>query len=256
MSTRSDIRDGTNQDNLKLRDGLIYTRRCGWIDLGHLNPYNRRSEIGAANLWQQILSEKAYLKRKACRPATSAGNHALTIAHHLKRPKECETDPEFRFPNGIAGFKVIYRQDHAGYPGRPGRQGIYAVQKGLTLKQKQQVALAIMMEVSLRFERLQLSFPAITDSGFSQEDLVSNLIGYYIGIGEIDQITALKACEPVSKAAALEIWDNDGSVGQNKNFEWTPRFAKKGINKPKGLPDQFRSIKPAKKGILFQEIFN
>ena len=54
MSKREDILDGTEILNLMKKYGLIYTCNCGWIDLGHLNPENKRKEIGATNLWKQI----------------------------------------------------------------------------------------------------------------------------------------------------------------------------------------------------------
>jgi hypothetical protein len=42
MSKREDILDGTEILNLMKKYGLIYTCNCGWIDLGHLNPENKR----------------------------------------------------------------------------------------------------------------------------------------------------------------------------------------------------------------------
>jgi hypothetical protein len=50
MTKRSDIIDGSSASGRKY--GLIYTKRCGWVDLGHANPE------GANSLWQQVLKEK------------------------------------------------------------------------------------------------------------------------------------------------------------------------------------------------------
>lgn len=50
MTSRSEIIDGTQAIGRKY--GLIYTRRCGWVDLGHANP------DGAKKLWDMILNEK------------------------------------------------------------------------------------------------------------------------------------------------------------------------------------------------------
>ena len=63
MSKKSDIVDGRVTANLMAKYGLVYTCNCGWVDLGHLTPTNPRKEIGAANLWKQIVDEgKAVLK--------------------------------------------------------------------------------------------------------------------------------------------------------------------------------------------------
>lgn len=50
MTKRSDIIDGSDASGKKY--GLIYTKRCGWVDLGHANPE------GANSLWQHVLKEK------------------------------------------------------------------------------------------------------------------------------------------------------------------------------------------------------
>ncbi len=49
MTSRADIVDGAEANGRKY--GLIYTRKCGWVDLGHANP------AGALGLWNQILNE-------------------------------------------------------------------------------------------------------------------------------------------------------------------------------------------------------
>ena len=45
----------------------------------------------------------------------------------------------------------------------------------------------------------------LTKSGFSQDDLVSNLIGFYIGIGKLDRMKILKTCHPVSDETAQRV---------------------------------------------------
>ncbi len=50
MTEKSDIIDGRSATGKK--SGLIYTEKCGWVDLGHANP------AGALELWQKILKEK------------------------------------------------------------------------------------------------------------------------------------------------------------------------------------------------------
>ena len=113
------------------------------------------------------------------------------------------------------------------------------------------------MEVSLGFENVQVSLSALTDSGFSEEDLVSNLIGFYAVVHESLDWRTL--CRPVSKEASLKIWDAKGSVGSRKNKTFAPKFhecdecqAKHHIIRPQ-FPALFNSIQPASKGIDFDE---
>ena len=49
MTSRSDIIDSAQAVGRKY--GLIYTKKCGWIDLGHANP---DGPDGAKNLWKRI----------------------------------------------------------------------------------------------------------------------------------------------------------------------------------------------------------
>src|SRR5215510_2136434 len=51
MSKFEDIVDGTAPDIETVRRGLVYTCRCGWIDLGHARADN------AAQLWRSISTE-------------------------------------------------------------------------------------------------------------------------------------------------------------------------------------------------------
>ncbi len=243
MSERKDILDGLDEDNWKSNRGLIYTCRAGWIDLGHLNPHNARPEIGAANLWKNI----------------RIGGKTYTPPYH---------DPYgySRRINKLKGFLVYYRQDHANRPGKPGIGKTYLVKHGLSNAQKKRVALSIFMDVSKSFETLQARMSFMTDSGFSQEDLVSNLIGFYIGIGEISRRRALEICHPVSKQAALSIWDREGAVGQNKNRTWQPQYPDSTVHATeqycrdeclyveKSFPKEFQTIKPIRQGILHEEL--
>ena len=120
------------------------------------------------------------------------------------------------------------------------------------------------MEVSLEFEDYQDFFPKyLTDSGFSQEDLVSNLIGFHIAVGSTTKAEVLAIAKPVSKETALAIWDRNGSVGSNKNKGFKPLYTPDTwaikttacSDECAGIvpraPDFLEKIKPAKKGVLF-----
>lgn len=253
MTKRKDILDGRLEENLHKKFGLIYTCNCGWVDLGHITPTNNRMIIGATNLWKQMKDESKPVLKSECR-------------RRIFTPNECKKEPEFHFPDGKTGYLVHHRQDHAGIITKPGREGKYIVKHGLNLEQKKSVALAIFMEVSIRFENLQSAFSFATDSGYSQDDLVSNLIGFYIGINEVQRLPIIKKCHPVSDKAAYAIWDRDGAVGKNKNKAWSPKLADDVVSitedackieclrQPKKLPAELRRIQPAKKGQLHVEL--
>jgi hypothetical protein len=256
VSKRKDILDGRIRSNWMRSYGLLYTCNAGWLDLGHLNPNNLRQEIGATNLWNTIKNE---------------GNNSSRCFIKTRRGIRYRDNGECndKFPDGSEAFQVYYRQDHGGIPGKPGREGRYLVKKGLTIEQKKMVALSILMEVTIKFENLQevAGWFGVTDSGYSQEDLVSNLIGFYIATGEVNRMTAIEACHPISDRAARKIWDTEGPVGDSKNKKWSPSLAvntnikdgDKSIDEcahsKKKFPKIFQKIKPVRKGIWHKDFF-
>ncbi len=238
--------------------GLIYTCNLGWLDLGHMNPKSTRPHTGASALWKEINGGGPDVKycsgtqREICNMSSMANRH-----------------PTVKFSNDTStGFKVIYKQAMgARIFGTQLSTGItreYIVRHNLTLDEKKSVALAIFMEVSLEFEKYQEFFPKfVTESGYSQEDLVSNLIGFHIAVGTITKSQVIAMAKPVSRETALAIWDRNGSVGGNKNRGFKPLYSPDTsattrtacMNECNGIsprpPDFLYSIKPAKKGALY-----
>ncbi|TQM90393.1 hypothetical protein [Roseinatronobacter monicus] len=272
MSEFADIARAWNQYNQRrtwdgVNYGLIYTCNCGWVDLGHLNPFSTRPEIGAANLWRAMNAQGPAVMRNACDP-TLGDRVMYGVAGSILRARlaRCADDPYLRFADGSTGFRVRYRQDHAGYPGRPGREGIFLIKHGLTQTRARAVALSIFMDVSHRFERFQSSIPPrwMTDSGYSQEDLVSNLIGFYIGLGILSKSEAIAACHPVGQATAEDIWRRQGAVGSHKNYSFKPQLQATAVDdttalmcrddcagQARRLPAVFQTITPAPEGVDF-----
>lgn len=138
MTKRSDIVDGFLASNLKY--GLIYTKKCGWVDLGHANPSG-----GASILWDKIKNEKG--------------------------------DP----PSKPGYYRITYSQKMGNKHIKVGVEKKFDIKKGLKLDQKKSVALAIFLDISKEFETMQGNWfwSFFTNSSFSAEDLVSNLIGFY-----------------------------------------------------------------------------
>lgn len=212
MSTRADIGN----------DRLIYTCNCGWVDKGHADPRPAsRPNIGAVALWNQLIQESGRRSRQISPP----------------------------------GFQVIYRQDMFKYKISVGDTGTYFVSFGLTTAQKESVALTIFMQISMKFEEIQGSFPwsmQTADSSFSEEDLVSDLIGFYTAVRPGTDYMSL--CKPVSKEASYRVWDQSGSVGSHKNREFKPRFHPCDECKDTpAFPKELQQIVPASKGAQFRD---
>jgi hypothetical protein len=256
VSKFEDIRDGSDPANWTKTSGILYTCNAGWIDLGHLNPRSSRPEIGAANLWRQV--------SKQGQPAVDPSCERLVSGFEdLPRPFYCFD----QFPDGQRGHLVRYRQDQT--RARVGIENYYIVRPGLTVAEQRSVALAIFQEVSLQFEAMQLAveWTRVTNSGFSREDLISNLIGFYIGVGVTTQADAVRLCHPVSKKAAQAIWQRDGALGvrQNKNRNWQPKLADTAVlldkavtdecaMEPRVFPKLFTTIRPATNGNWFRKL--
>jgi hypothetical protein len=172
------------------RGRLIYTCNCGWVDLGHANPTRTlRPHIGAVTLWEDI-------------------------------QKELGTRSEYD-----SGFLVVYSQDMVKWRLSAAETGHYFVRSRLDLKQKKAIALAIFQEISMRFETMQGSFPYgifSGDSSFSQEDLVSNLIGFYKAV--YPDIDFIGLCDPVSRESSKQVWKTSGGVGSRKNRTFKPLY--------------------------------
>ncbi|QPT14023.1 hypothetical protein I6G37_03145 [Serratia rubidaea] len=116
----------------------------------------------------------------------------------------------------------------------------WRIKRGRTYAERQSIALAMMMSLAVKFERLQASFPInlVTDSGFSGEDLVSNLLGFYRVVTIQNPFPFL---QPVSKEEALMRWDFYGKIGSWKNEGFTPLLFPD--------PERFRYAHP-RKGML------
>jgi hypothetical protein len=272
MSKREDIIDGAAA--IDVNRGLVYTCNLGWLDLGHMDPRELRPHVGATALWRQIQSGGPDATAPWCgwphgRQTCGPGPGNVTRGVHM--PVAARKDTTVRFADGATGFKVVSAQQMGARFGlgisiRGHLQREYVVRHGLGQLQKRAVALSIFMEVSLGFERMQGSFPfgmVTGDSSFSLEDLVSNLVGFYIAIGAVTKAHVLNAARPVSKTAALQIWDRDGSVGSRKNREFVPHLTADAsydsgrscndacIGQPRSFPAFLSSVRPAAKGQLF-----
>jgi len=120
------------------------------------------------------------------------------------------------------GFKVQYSQPPSRYSKNITKN--YYVRSGLSSVERESVALAIFMEVTYGFQTVQTEFPYgwTTDSGFSAENLVSNIIGFYRAVRPGRDYISM--CQPVSKEAALQVWDAQRGAGGEENDLGCPVF--------------------------------
>ncbi|WP_039054753.1 hypothetical protein [Enterobacter sp. Bisph1] len=104
---------------------------------------------------------------------------------------------------------------------RSGKVMSWKIRRGRPYWEREQIALAMMISMSYQFEAFQGAFPnnIVTDSSFSGEDLVSNLLGFYRVISQQNPFPQLL---PISKEEALERWDYYGEIGQWKNKTFEP----------------------------------
>ena len=104
---------------------------------------------------------------------------------------------------------------------RSGKVMTWRIRRGRNYFEQRCIALTMMMTVARRFEAFQSSFPdnLVTDSGFSGEDLVSDLLGFYRIVSVQNPFLMLR---PVSKAEALKRWDHYGKIGNWKNETFQP----------------------------------
>ncbi|RRZ88562.1 hypothetical protein [Erwinia sp. 198] len=97
----------------------------------------------------------------------------------------------------------------------------WRIRKGRPHHERKSIALAMMMTMARGFEAFQGAFPnnLVTDSGFSGEDLVSDLLGFYRVVSIQNPFEMLR---PVSKIEALKRWDYYGKIGAWKNETFRP----------------------------------
>jgi len=160
--------------------GLIYSDVLGWIDMGHA-----RGDDVEELMRQFIMGERS----------------------------------------GQDYYVVMYRQDmnivKFGSRLGLGRFARWEIKRGRNIHDIYRIMLAMMMSTAQSFENLQSLklFTWYTDSGFSGEDLVSDLFGFYRAIRPgfyADQV------KPVSYESALRRWDYYGAIGSFKNRGFKP----------------------------------
>lgn len=131
------------------------------------------------------------------------------------------------FRNGESGNNQTYRVNYNQkmYIRRKkfgtGKFVCWEIKKGLSLEEIHSIALSMMLSTAQLFEDYQSQwfFSWHTDSGFSGEDLTSDLLGFYRAILPSNYQSRLRL---VSKQEALKRWDFYGPIGNYKNKGFLP----------------------------------
>jgi hypothetical protein len=216
----------SGRDDIFPKDGwrrLSYTRRCGWVDWGHALPFS------AEDLKKQIDTEQSGL--------ATIDRLQITL-------------------DGAPAYVVSYGQEMGRFNIKVSAVAHWVVRKGLSREQRRSAALGIYMAASHRFERLQgdLPYSLVSNSSYSLEDLVSNLIGFYAEFEKVPIARMRTICGEVSVDESLHIWDTylpDG-VGGMKNRSFTPRLfpTTEGVRSPAdtSFPPLLQTIRPSTAG--------
>jgi len=217
---------------------LAYSCNCGWIDKGHagigrFRVVNTDLTQGAINLWKQIQSEMY--------GTSDTINNKPCFRVHYRQAMGTTTNSQVLRKLFAFDGKTLLRVSHFGH---------YLVQKGLPKERKEEIALRIFLDVSYGFESMQSGFPFFLSSGFSQEDLISNLLGFYSAVRGVSEGQIKQLCQFTSKHASLAVWDaqiKNGKIGDVKNRDSAkPNFypCSECKTQPQ-FPSLFKSIKRA-----------
>lgn len=132
---------------------------------------------------------------------------------------------EFRIgeASGKPYYTIQYLQYMRAFGSRigTGKFICWEVKRGRSQREIYSIMLAMMMQTARLFENYQSQwfFSWYTDSGFSGEDLASDLLGFYRTILPTDYRPRLKL---VSKESALRRWDHYGPIGDFKHTGFSP----------------------------------
>ena len=208
---------------------LIYSENAGWIDWGHANPE------GLEYFWSQFTSNET---RSADIMLESQGYYYISYAQRMMK-------------------KVM------GVPIRDSVTSHFMYKKGLSLGDRESVALGIFMYVTDQFEGLQASgiYGLVSNSGNSEEDRPSNLIGFYRAVRKYTrpQIEAWAKVTTAEESRCL--WDKIGGLKQNSG-SWHPADYNKQLSEIRGKevpalvwPAQLSLITPAQENGLWRRFF-
>lgn len=156
-----------------------FSTRCGWIDWGHASPG---------------LAHDLVARVRTASASVAAGG----------QPADLST-PEMT----SRGLGVVLSSAKVNVK----------LKQALSEAQVLQVALSIFKRLSIDFETQQAWTDSIGDSSFAQEDLPSNLIGFYMAARNFTRADLTTICGVVDRQAALQEFDARPAFTKNTTFQ-------------------------------------
>lgn len=210
---------------------VSYTCRYGFVDWGHASPGRPSDPNSLAALHRQLTTERGLWVGSDTLDLRLNGRPAFLLTYGMGMGKR------------VFGMKLgISTMSH------------WVVQRQLNVRQREAVALGMLRLATLEFERIQERMGL--SSGFSAEDLPSNILGLlslFRGLSD-QQLRAMLG--EVDVKASTDVWDRHlgrGGLGATKNRDFAPRLfpcdACKG--KDTSLPALFSQAPHARSGGLW-----
>lgn len=204
-----------------LKKKILFSPIYGWVDLTHAFTDTTRDEpyIGIEKLWDQ-----------------------------LKTPPSPD-----RIYRGY--FSVNYKQDIIKNPLSfiklsIGIERQYLLKPNLSLSERKSIALAIVQDVTIRFESLQSLHPT-SGSSFEPADLPSNMLNFYrnvdgISKNEIEELIGFTT--PKQSIEVYRMYPGTFTDKKYKHYKFSPpkHFASPYTSDNFGTPDRLNTIIPAK----------
>ncbi len=201
-------------------ESLVYTCNCGWVDTGHLTEFGIVNKVRGRKTGLKSISRNGY-------KISGTGS----------------SDAPFYLPY----FVGYYARD-------------YFVATTLGDKENS-VALAIMHDLAFGHETSQNEsvtnavgiLLGIGGTGFSEEDLPSHELGFYMKLLNLtkEQVLEKELCHKLTKAQSLRVWDEGGDAALGHPF-FRPAYKNTktvrqccGTSPPK-WPDKFDSVTPSR----------
>jgi len=160
---------------------------------------------------------------------------------------------------GDRSYELVRYSQHQEYNGiKTWVTKEYLVKTKLTTKEKESVALAIFLDVSLSFEEHQSWSDFLTKSSYSDPDLFSNVVGFYRAIRWYTRKDITNYLEWYNINESLSLYQNFG-IGKNFSTSEVTLYDIK-EKKTESYPSRFFDITPAIPGdieddtILFAEL--
>lgn len=180
-----------------------YSKNCGWIDWGHTS----------GSLAEKLIEQ---VREASNRIATSPKNQSQEVVGPRMEAK---------------GLGLLFS----------GVTPIAHISRSISDDEILSVALRIFMLQSLGFESMQISTELIGKSSFSEEDLPSNIIGFYKAARSFDRLKIENLCD---------VWNVTDTLNKYHTYKFSKNTSFRPLSLPVGgnWPNTLSDIQPAEAG--------